>query len=306
LRKGYGKGQLANEGFNDWHHLGTRLKEHETSTEHVMNMATWYDLRLRLQKNQTIDKVAQRELQKERDHWRKVLFRIILIVKFLAEHNLAFRGTNSRLYQDNNGNFLGLVQMLAEFDPVIQQHVQRITNDEIHIHYLGPGIQNELINLIAAAIRSQIIGKVKEAKYFLVILGCTPDASHQEQMSLIIRYVDASSDTICIEESFLCFVDVNATRQGLFDVLQNELKNLDLDVDNVRGQGYDNGSNMKGKHQGVQKKLLDINPRAFYSACGCHSLNLTLCDMAKSCGNAKDFFGVIQRIYTTFANSTKK
>jgi hypothetical protein len=37
----------------------------------------------------------------------------------------------------------------------------------------------------------------------------------------------------------------------LFDVLQEELKNLDLDIDNVRGQGYDNGSNMKGKHQGL-------------------------------------------------------
>jgi hypothetical protein len=30
--------------------------------------------------------------------------------------------------------------------------------------------------------------------------------------------------------------------------LQNELKSLDLDIDNVRGQGYDNGSNMKGKN----------------------------------------------------------
>jgi hypothetical protein len=97
-------------------------------------------------------------------------------------------------------------------------------------------------------------------------------------MSLIIRYVDATTDSTCIEESFLGFLDVNdTTGQGLFDVLQEELKSLDLDVDNVRGQGYDNGSNMKGKHQGVQKKLLDINPRAFYSACGCHSLNLTLC-----------------------------
>jgi transcriptional regulator of heat shock response len=28
--------------------------------------------------------------------------------------------------------------------------------------------------------------------------------------------------------------------------------------------------------------------------------------MAKSCGRAKDFFGIIQRIYMTFANSTKK
>jgi hypothetical protein len=228
-------------------------------------------------------------------------------VKFLAEHNLAFRGSNSKVYQDNNGNFLGLVEMLAEFDPVIKEHIDRITNDKIRDHYLGPSIQNELIILLADAIRSVIIGKIKEAKYFSVILDCTPDASHQEQMSLIIRYVDTSSGSACIQESFLGFLDVNdTTGQGLFDVLQEALKSLDLDVGNVRGQGYDNGSNMKGKHQGVQKKLLNMNPRAFYSACGCHSLNLTLCDMANSCRKATDFLGVIQRIYTTFANSTKR
>jgi hypothetical protein len=50
----------------------------------------------------------------------------------------------------------------------------------------------------------------------------------------------------------------------------------------------------------------DLNPTAFYYACSCHSLNLTFCDMANTCGKAKDFIGIIQRIYTTFANSTKK
>jgi len=304
--KGHRKGQLANEGYNDWIHLGQRLKEHETSADHVLSMTAWYELRNRLQTDQIIDKAAQRQLEKEKDHWRKVLFRIVGIVKFLAKHNLAFRGSNSKLYDDSNGNFLGLVEMLAEFDPVIQEHVRRITNDETHVHYLGPRIQNELIHLLASAIKSEIIKKIKSAKYFSVILDCTPDVSHQEQMSLIIRYVDSTSGHV--EESFLGFLDVNdTTGQALFDVLENELKILDLDIDNVRGQGYDNGSNMKGKHQGVQRKLLDVNPRAFYSACGCHSLNLTLCDMAtKTCGRAKDFFGIIQRIYTAFANSTKK
>jgi hypothetical protein len=162
--------------------------------------------------------------------------------------------------------------------------------------------------LLASAIKSEIIKKIKSAKYFSAILDCTPDASHQEQMSLIIRYVDSSSGHVRVEESFLGFLDVNdTTGQALFDVLENELKILDLDIDDMRGQGYDNWSNMKGKHQGVQRKLLDVNPRDFYSACGFHSLNLTLCDMAtKTCGKAKDFFGIIQRIYTTFANSTKK
>ncbi|WOG95350.1 hypothetical protein DCAR_0414665 [Daucus carota subsp. sativus] len=62
---------------------------------------------------------------------------------------------------------------------------------------------------------------------------------------------------------------------------------------------------MKGKHQGVQKRLLEINSRAFYTPCGCHSLNLALCDMANTCAKDRDFFGVIQRIYKIFAYNVK-
>jgi len=101
LRKGHLRSQLANEGLSDWSHDGTRLKDHETSADHITNMASWYDMRLRFDNNQTIDKVAHREIEKEKEHWRKVLFRIILIAKFLAKHNLAFCGTNSKLYQDS-------------------------------------------------------------------------------------------------------------------------------------------------------------------------------------------------------------
>ena len=74
----------------------------------------------------------------------------------------------------------------------------------------------------------------------------------------------------------------------------------------MRGQGYDNGSNMKGKHQGVQKRFIEINPKALYMSCACHSLNLTLCDMAHSCVKAISFFGVIQRLHLVFLGSTKR
>ena len=161
--------------------------------------------------------------------------------------------------------------------------------------------------MLASEIKNVIINKIKEAKYFPVILDCTPDASHQEQMTLILRCVDISTSLIKIEEYFLEFLEVDDTsRKGLFDELINVIKKLGLDVNAVRGQGYDNGSNMKGKHQGVQKRLLDINPRAFYTPCGCHNLNLVLCDIANSCSKAISFFGVLQRIYSLFSSSTKR
>ena len=57
--------------------------------------------------------------------------------------------------------------MLVKFDLVVQEHVRRITNDDIHFHYLGRNIQNELILLLAHAIKNEIIRKIKQAKYIL-------------------------------------------------------------------------------------------------------------------------------------------
>ena len=42
---------LVHEGFKDWAHLSSRLKEHETSVAHVKNMTIWYDMQLRFFSN---------------------------------------------------------------------------------------------------------------------------------------------------------------------------------------------------------------------------------------------------------------
>lgn len=43
--------------------------------------------------------------------------------------------------------------------------------------------------------------------------------------------------------------------KGLFDAIVDEITNVGLDIDNIREQGYDNRSNMKGKHLGVQQRF---------------------------------------------------
>ncbi|XP_074265508.1 uncharacterized protein LOC141587944 [Silene latifolia] len=55
FRKWQGRGELVSGGFNNWGPLGERLKQHETSAEHVNSMTSWYELRSRLGNNKAID-----------------------------------------------------------------------------------------------------------------------------------------------------------------------------------------------------------------------------------------------------------
>src|SRR4051812_14230574 len=69
-------------------------EQHENSIEHLTNLRTCTELQVRLNKNKTIDKDLQEQIKKDKQHWKHVMLRIISVVKCLATHNLAFRGTH--------------------------------------------------------------------------------------------------------------------------------------------------------------------------------------------------------------------
>jgi hypothetical protein len=48
-------------------------------------------------------------------------------------------------------------------------------------------------------------------KYFSIILDCTPDISHLEQMSVNVRIVSIHEEEVMIKEHFLRFISVKST-----------------------------------------------------------------------------------------------
>ena len=142
--------------------------------------------------------------------------------------------------------------------------------------------------------------------YYSIILDFTPDVSHVEQLTIVIRYVSLEPDQKPeIHENFLGFIPIDSsTGEFLTNTLLEQLEIMKISIQNMRGQGYDNGSNMKGKRVGVQKRILDS--RAFYVPCNSRTLNLVVNDAALCCTEAVNIFSTVQEIYKFFSASTQR
>lgn len=78
------------------------------------------------------------------------------------------------------------------------------------------------------------------------------------------------------------FINVESTTGwNLTNVLLEILKNNNIDINNCRGQCYDNGANMKGQYKGVQAQIKTLNSRAYFTPYAAHNLNLLLEDLPK-------------------------
>jgi hypothetical protein len=301
------------EGYSDWKNVHRYLEQYEKSAGHMKAFVKWRELDQKLKCGKTIDAVQQAQQNIQIKFWRNIIKRIIAVVQMLTSQNLAFRGSSDRLFEKNNGNFLKCIEMLSKFDPILEEHLRKVQLQrdckKWSVSYLSKTIQDELIEQMTENVKQKIIALIKDAKYYSVIMDCTPDISRVEQLSLIIRIVclDPKTNEFIPEEFFIGFFPVtDSSGAGLTELLMEKLKVLGLNVQYIRGQGYDNGANMKGIRSGVQRRLLLENPRAFFVPCGCHSLNLVLNDAASESGQLVGFFSTVQELFTFFSASTAR
>ena len=87
------------QGCKKWEGLSKSLHEHESGRSHQDCMFKWISLRSGIANRTTIDNRELSLFLTERYFWRDVLKRLIDIIIFLSERNLAFRGSLKKLAQ---------------------------------------------------------------------------------------------------------------------------------------------------------------------------------------------------------------
>ena len=172
---------------NNWQNLSRKIHQHETSTAHTAACVVYDHWR----QNRTIDTDMERDILHEASFWRQVLHRVINVTLTLAVNNIPFRGHREKVGEINSGNFLSIIELLAKYDPVLEDLISRPARS---IKYLSPLIQNELIELLAKHVQKDIIDGIRSAPFFSVIMDTTQDVAKVDQMSQIYRYVIIERD----------------------------------------------------------------------------------------------------------------
>ena len=106
-----------------------------------------------------------------------------------------------------------------------------------------------------------------------------------------------SSDSLDVHEDFIGLYSIDNTEsQTLVKVIKDVLLRMNLSAQNIRGQCYDGVSVMKGHRAGVAKVISDLEPRAVYTHCFGHSMNLAVCDSVRACLTLKNTLEIVREI----------
>ena len=292
--------QLGGDGFADWKHPN-RLKDHEESKDHLESVVKLAALK---KHSERIDSELLAQAKQIESYWGSVLTRVVRVLKFICERGLAIRGHNEIIGSVHNGNFLGLIELVAEYDPFLKNHIENHANKGSgHVSYLSSTIVEELIEEMGEHVLDTIISRIKSSKYYSVSIDSTPDVSHTDQLTLIFRYIEA---TCPVERFVTFFANPGHKAEDMFNVLMDFLSKYDISVDNCRGQSYDNASAMSGRYNGLQARVMNVNPLAFWIPCAGHSLNLVGKDAADCSPISVGFFDFLENLYVFFSASTKR
>ena len=132
---------------------------------------------------------------------------------------------------------------------------------------------------MALDVLRRIITAIHASSFLSIMIDETTDVSNKEQVVVCIRSVD---EELQVNEDFNGLHQVESTAANdLYAVIQDVLTRMNVSVNKVRGQCYDGASSMSGIKEGVAASIQQQEPRAVYTHCYGHALNLACGDAEK-------------------------
>ena len=216
--------------------------------------------------------LAEQQVFAEKQKWKAIAERIVEVISYLAKQNLALRGHRGEgifglsepeeTIGDNVNveHFLATIRLLVEYDVLLAELVQNAKEKPKSATNFSNRSQSKIIDLLGENIKKKIVSKIKNAKYFTIMLGSTPDISHKKQVSEILLYVHVDENRkFKIKEVFLGLFQIHKKdADSLANKIVQKLEQDKISIIDCRGQTYDNVAVMAGVRGGVQQKILKV------------------------------------------------
>ena len=275
-------------GFSNWKKALEKFEKHQSSLSHrdAIDQVVY--------KNRDVGEMLRKGYAEQKAENWQMLRSILSSIRYLGRQGLALRGRyKAGENKDDKGgehdsNFLQLMKLRADDVPGLSDWMKRS-----QAKYTSPDIQNEMLSIMALMILRKIASEISGI-WFTLMVDETTDLSNTEQMILCLRYVD---DDLDVHEEVIGIHSLESTSaDSIVSTVRDILLRLNLRINNCRGQCYDGASSMSGSKSGVAKRILDLEPRALYTHCYGHALNLATQDALKGIKVMEDTLDTVYEI----------
>ncbi|CAL8167534.1 unnamed protein product [Prunus armeniaca] len=201
--KQVGSEAFTGDGFKNWKKGRERFKMHVGPVGSVHNKVREAATNL-MNQNTHIETAVRKHSDQARKAYYTCLNASIKCTKFLLRQGLAFRGHDESVTSSNRGNYLELLQFLADNDDKVREVVME--NAPRNLKLLPPCIQKEIVNSCALETLDAIMDGLKD-RFFSILVDEARDVSVKEQMAMVLRYVDDKGHVIERFEGIQHFTD---------------------------------------------------------------------------------------------------
>ena len=120
---------------------------------------------------------------------KRMLLKVLSAIGFLCRQGLSLRGHDD----DRDGNLIQVLERLGEDDDEVHERLQKKVN-----RYTSPDIQIGLIKIMVLHVLRNISSLFQESTFLAVMINETTDITNQEQVTVVMRRIDASFE-VCEE-----------------------------------------------------------------------------------------------------------